>query len=190
MKTNPWHWLDWIVWPLLKIFWEPFSLKKSHWWHWRKMEPCDLLNASLGDLKTATAHADRLAKPAESLWDNFYQRNFGWKKVAILMAFENGNEEKKPRTSQDIERQVFNQENNIAKNYRIGYIEVLKESVKIELSSIKINGAAAVLIGPNNCSYFALDEDGRALNCRLLDYTSKKAKRKHKINYIRRATLI
>lgn len=47
MKTEPKHFLDLTLGLILKIFLEPFSRKKSHFWHWRDYSAYrqDILNS-------------------------------------------------------------------------------------------------------------------------------------------------
>jgi hypothetical protein len=77
-KAYPRHWLDFVLWPFLRIVWEPFSKKQSHWWHWRPYagdipEKCFTDFVSNSDAKSGN-HG------LASLW----QRNFGWKTVVMV----------------------------------------------------------------------------------------------------------
>jgi len=134
MQTNPHHLLDWLLWPILKIMWEPFSVKGSHWWHWRAYAfPADAAPLAL-EIK-----GDREAHDDAGAWQNFYQRNFGWQEVAILKAFDiNG---------------------NMIKNFRIGFIS----NIKCEICSVIADSNVGVLIGPKNIRFFAVDENNNIL---------------------------
>ncbi len=74
-QTSPPHIFDKIFWPVIKAVWEPFSLKRSHWWHWLPygQQPSYLLKIP----------ADHNAAPRHSAWHNLIQTNFGWSKVAV-----------------------------------------------------------------------------------------------------------
>jgi len=76
VKTKPKHWLDFALEPLLKIFWEPFSKKQSHFWRWKRYS---------GYIEnTLTIRGIASEKPRNSFWSNFWQSNFGWKNVVII----------------------------------------------------------------------------------------------------------
>jgi len=76
VKTKPKHWLDFIFWPILKICWEPFSKKRSHFWHWLEYPNIPQ--------KTLTIRGIKKEKPREGFWPNFWQTNFGWKNVVVI----------------------------------------------------------------------------------------------------------
>jgi hypothetical protein len=76
-KTYPKQFEDVIFWPIIRAVWEPFSLKRSHWWHWINYDKVPSGAMSLPQ--------DANAKPRHaSIWHNLIQTNFGWKKIAIL----------------------------------------------------------------------------------------------------------
>jgi len=79
LKTKPKHWLDFILWPLLKLFWEPFSVKNSHFWHWvdfdKNLIHKDIFFSVEGSIES---------KPRKKFLSNLWQTNFGWKKALIL----------------------------------------------------------------------------------------------------------
>lgn len=85
-KTNPHHQLDGIFWTVLKIFWEPLSLKRSHWWHWINLPPEKLGN----NFPFVVSNGCQTAKSREGFWPNFWQTNFGWKTAVIITPRTNG----------------------------------------------------------------------------------------------------
>jgi hypothetical protein len=75
-QTSPTHWLDWTLWPLLRVVWEPFSHKRTHWWHWRTY------TGQIEDPIVVQGHPNAIDR--SSWWNNFYQTNFGWKNVIVV----------------------------------------------------------------------------------------------------------
>ncbi|MFA5184302.1 MAG: hypothetical protein WC456_02130 [Patescibacteria group bacterium] len=143
MKTKPSHWLDIVFWPLLRFFWEPFSVKQSHWWHWLPYQ-----KPLPDDNDCLTLAADPVAKRADKFWPNFYERNFGWQKIALLSVYDNG---------------------RLAGNYRLGY----SCGTKKEICSILLNRGVSVLIGPTDTAFFAISQDGRPLQVQLRGYVNR-----------------
>jgi hypothetical protein len=77
-RKSPYHWLDFTPLPiLLKIFWEPFSKKKSHWWHWRKFDQSKVRHEL-----NVEGYSD--AQPRDTVIQNLVQTNFKWQHVLIL----------------------------------------------------------------------------------------------------------
>ncbi|MCR4279994.1 MAG: hypothetical protein NUV82_01045 [Candidatus Komeilibacteria bacterium] len=77
MKTKPIHWLDYFLWPVLRVFWVPFSKKRSHFWHW--------VDVNYYPKFYITANPDPAAKSRRhSLWENLIQTNFKWNKVVVV----------------------------------------------------------------------------------------------------------
>ncbi|TSC55342.1 MAG: hypothetical protein G01um101418_974 [Parcubacteria group bacterium Gr01-1014_18] len=75
-KTNPVHFLDLVLWPLLQLLWEPFSRKNSHFWHWRAFR-----GEVSGQVKIQGSPASR---PRKSLWDYLWQTNFSWDNCIVF----------------------------------------------------------------------------------------------------------
>lgn len=76
-ETKPRHAFDFVLWPLIAFFWEPFSKKHAHWWHWR--------NYSGQVIKELLAPGDSNAGNRTSgFWANLYYTNFGWTSVLVL----------------------------------------------------------------------------------------------------------
>lgn len=74
--TSPHHPFDDWLWPIIKIIWEPFSLKRSHWWHWRPYQgPAQFRQRLAGNLA---------AKARRGFWSTLIQTNFAWTQVAII----------------------------------------------------------------------------------------------------------
>ncbi|MFA5155627.1 MAG: hypothetical protein WC453_04305 [Patescibacteria group bacterium] len=145
METQPSHWLDTIFWPLLRFFWEPFSVKHSHWWHWLSYQ--EPLPDNEDCLIIA---ANPAARRANKFWPNFYERNFGWQQVALL--------------------NVYDDTGQPARNYRAGY----SCGAKKEICSILLSRGVGVLIGPEDTLFFAVSQDGRPLRVRLHSYSDRK----------------
>ena len=76
-STQPSHIYDEIFWPIIRLVWEPFSLKRSHWWHWivYKKEITSFI-AIPGIRSNTTRH--------QSFLGNFFKTNLGWKSVVVL----------------------------------------------------------------------------------------------------------
>ncbi len=144
MKTKPRHWLDLVFWPTLKLVWEPFSLKKSHWWHWLPYEGV-LPNHEY----CLTVGGDPKAKKADDFWPNFYERNFGWQKVALL--------------------HVYDDKGRLAEDYHLGY----SLGAKKEICSLLLSHGVGALLGPEPTTFFAIDQDGLPLQVQLYCYTSR-----------------
>ena len=78
LTTSPKHWLDYVLWPLLRLVWEPFSLKRSHFWHWRDYPVHYQLSNTVGFSGSPDA------RPIRGWFSNLWQTNFGWKLAATL----------------------------------------------------------------------------------------------------------
>jgi len=76
-KTFPRQFEDILFWPIIRTVWEPFSFKRSHWWHWLNYdrEPKYLLEIPINN-QAATRH--------EGIKNNLIQTNFNWNQAAIL----------------------------------------------------------------------------------------------------------
>ena len=74
--TYPKNWKDKWVWPLIKIVWEPFMLKHSHWWHWLPYKD--------SVLQSITVQGNPKFKSRTTLWDEFFQTNIAWHKAVLL----------------------------------------------------------------------------------------------------------
>jgi len=77
--TEPQHFLDRFLWPLLRLIWEPFSKKRSHWWHWKNT---NLIYAEKNS--TLTIKGNPSAGSRSGFWRNLWQTNFGWKSALII----------------------------------------------------------------------------------------------------------
>lgn len=75
--TEPQHFLDRFLWPLLRLIWEPFSKKRSHWWHWRDSD-------SIAIQTCLEFRGNSLANSRSGFWNNLWQTNFGWKSALII----------------------------------------------------------------------------------------------------------
>ena len=146
LTTNPEHWLDAVLWPVLRLLWEPFFKKRSHFWHWRTYEKQYAY--------WITAKGDPSAKSRQSRLGQFWQTNFGWEKVVILQP-----------------------KGNYARyDYRIGFSSVESGQKVKQLCSIVLYGRCAVLVGPDNVSFFAVKEycDDSFIPLEVIDVAEKK----------------
>lgn len=76
IRPAKFHIFDYILGPILRIIWEPFSIKRSHFWHWQRYD--NEINSA------TTVLPDVTASPRYNLWLKLWQTNFGWEKVVIL----------------------------------------------------------------------------------------------------------
>lgn len=140
---------DRLLWPILKIFWEPFSKKRSHWWHWK------VFWGGQSEEKHVTV-AGKNVKSRDTFWSMLIQTNFVWKNVVIL----------KP-DGDKIKNVNF---------YQIGYIENRAEIEHIEICSILIplEQEVGLLIGPNEVTFFAINADNhQQISLKIIGETTK-----------------
>jgi hypothetical protein len=74
--------LNWVLWPFLKVSWELVSKKRSHWWHWKSYK---------GEVDMSMCVLDQFdskAKPRTTPWSNLWQTNFGWKLCVVMEPHE------------------------------------------------------------------------------------------------------
>ena len=76
LKIAHFHLLDYTLGLLLRFFWEPFALKRSHFWHWHS------INKSI--VSTLDIEPDQMAEIRSGLLSQLLQTNFRWKKVSII----------------------------------------------------------------------------------------------------------
>jgi hypothetical protein len=145
MKTEPKHIFDFLLWPILKLIWEPFSLKRAHWWHWLTYAK-EIPDHSY----TVTVPGDKTAKRADRGWPNFYERNFGWQTTALLF--------------------VHDDKGQLAEDYHLGF----RCGNKTETCSILLSHGIAALIGPDDTIFFAVGKDGQPLKVSLYLSTKKR----------------
>ncbi len=79
LHTRPVQILDLFFWPVLRVFWEPFSRKNSHWWHWVDYHG-EIISPLIVKAPTEVAGE----KSRQTRWDNFYQTNFGWQTAVVV----------------------------------------------------------------------------------------------------------
>jgi hypothetical protein len=143
MKT----FFEWFLWPFLKILWEPFSKKRSHWWHWKSV------NIEIPEGYGVFVRMNPFAKPRDTFWSNLIQTNFGWKKVVIIEPINpvphNG-------------------------NYKIGFINSREfTNQKICEFLVRDGTKVALLCGPNHFEVFGVDEYNCPIPVRLVEYGNK-----------------
>ncbi|MFA6995432.1 MAG: hypothetical protein WC249_03445 [Patescibacteria group bacterium] len=140
---------DRLLWPILKIFWEPFSKKRSHWWHWK----------TFWGGQSPERHVTVIGKNVknrDTFWTMLTQTNFVWKNVVIL----------KP-VGDEIKDAHF---------YQVGYIENREKIEHIEICSIliPIGQAVGLLVGPNDITFFAINANNRQqISLKIINETTK-----------------
>lgn len=151
--TSTQHWLNWVLWPILRIILEPFSKKQSHGWHWVEL-PKELIPEEEYYIHFK---GDPAAKKDTGRWSSFWLKNFGWQTVAFISPQE--------RT----------------KPYRIGFrTTFMGELDEIKICTIICLRSVSTLIGQNHVDLFALSyPDNKPLkfsDCLALDQTTTKKK--------------
>ena len=142
-QTSPISWLDWALWPLLRVVWEPFSKKRTHWWHWLTY---------VGQIQDPIVVQGRPnEEDRSSPWQNFFQTNFGWKDVVVV----------KPVNYRGRWHIGFSTQQE---NGRVTqYCSVLfNEQEKV-----------ASLVGPTNTTFFAFTQKGMPIKLEVLQETTK-----------------
>lgn len=146
-RTQPFHLFDVIFWWLIKLVWEPFSLKRSHWWHWQMR----ILPESASPLEVT---GDELDIPRNTKWRVFFLTNFGWHKVALIAPVE-------PRMSP----------------YQVGWNQACNPKFKeneFEICTIALCSGICLLVGPGKTNFFGFDMDGNPIELKVAWYTTKK----------------
>ncbi|MCU0680383.1 MAG: hypothetical protein MUF50_03735 [Planctomycetes bacterium] len=157
LGVNPKHWLDIFLWPLLKIFLEPFSNRIAHSWHWTKVSQKDYesqIGLSLNVNQLERVPGFKKSKPLKNYWNEVWHRNFIWQRVAIL-APENGD------------------------HYHLAYMED-KEEAKINICKLIFKERIGILLGPDDAWYFGIKPDTKEII--KLDLLEKTTKNKVKVN--------
>lgn len=128
LEAHPRHILDVVLWPILRVLWEPFSRKQSHFWHWKPFE------GSIPEPFQEYVDPDKGARPVDGWWTEFWNTNFGWKKVVIF----------RPA--------------NPAKKYHLGFMRREGNGVaRKEICTCVLDGACAAAVSPYNTKYFAVE---------------------------------
>lgn len=130
ISSYPTHVLDYLLWPVLRLVWEPLSKKRSHFWHWAPFKQ------SVPDSYYARVDPDLRARPRDGWWSTFWNTNFGWRKVAVL-------------------RSPFPK-----RRYRIGFVSREGGVAKREVCACVVKGNCAVLIVPHRVEFFAVEHPG------------------------------
>ena len=76
LKTSKFHIENYIFWPFIRFFWEPFSGKRSHWWNWSP------INKNFNYF--VSTDGDNSLHPLTNVWHKLIQLNFNWNKLIIL----------------------------------------------------------------------------------------------------------
>lgn len=119
---------DWTLGILLKIFWEPISIKRSHFWHWRQ-EKFSYLDS---DYNYLVVTPDTQARNRHGFWSNLWQTNFGWQKVVVV----------EPSYIYDSYEIVFSTASGDYRNF--------------QSCSLRVKGRVGLLIGPEETRFYAV----------------------------------
>lgn len=143
LQTSPTSVYDWTLWPLLRVVWEPFSKKRSHWWHWRTY------TSQIHDPVVAKGHPKRVDR--SSFWENFYQTNLGWSDAVVL----------RPANYNGFWHLGFSAMQNNGTVTKLCTI-FFKGQKKI-----------AALVGPYDTTFFALSLEGTPITLEIIQLTTK-----------------
>ena len=146
---RPVTFLDILLAPLLRLIWEPLSMKRSHWFNWEKAAASHTLRELKGYCLIVPGNG--WAHGWRTPFGRFWQLNFGWKRVAIV------------RLKSHYDRE----------SYQIGFIP---PSGIPEVCSLVVTGSVALLIGPEATNFFA--RDPHSLGMRELEFVGEAEKQK------------
>lgn len=116
-------------WFLLKVTWEIFSLKRSHFFTWIKdsHDSQEILSSGV----TNQVPPNLKARTRSSGWKNFWLTNFGWQRVAIVRPKDKG-----------------------IKKYQVGIIR--EYDGKVMFCSLVVMGRCALLQAPQPVKIFGI----------------------------------
>ncbi|PIZ98718.1 MAG: hypothetical protein COX77_03585 [Candidatus Komeilibacteria bacterium CG_4_10_14_0_2_um_filter_37_10] len=141
---------DWTLGLLMKIFWEPVSLKRSHFWHWHKQNSTFLDS----DYAYISVLPDPTVKDRGNWWQNFWQTNFGWQKVVVVATVDPND------------------------YYQVAFSTAASNYQDVKLCSLVIRGRVALLVGPTKTRFYAIDYSYRDMIVKQLplriDFITKK----------------
>jgi len=144
IETRPKHILDWLLWPILRLIWEPVSRKQAHWWHWRKYY--------FVHIEMIEVAGDPMVKPRNNIWNNFWQSNFAWHEVVVF--------------------KVVNQDgSDYIGTYQIGFYS--KTEKRRQLCSILLTGQCACLLGHFSTNFFVIADQNRRASLKIIKITKK-----------------
>jgi len=139
------EWKDFIVWPFLRIFWEPFSGKRSHWWHWQMYFGVILPSFDIPRNPEAGERALWTFSPS-----NLRQTNFEWKWTVVMQPVD------------------------YAGQYQVGFIAQEGAHYKQELCALVLEGMSAGLIGPYDLTFFAVSyPEGTPIRIQVVNIVRK-----------------
>ena len=143
-KTAHPSWEDKILWPIIALIWEPFSLKRVHWWHWKRYDgPLGNFIHLEGDKTTSPRHT--------SLFKNLLFTNFTWSQCAVL----------RPKNYDGLYRRGFRAQEG----------DILKTEICDVLLS---GPHAGLIVGPADTDFFAIAyPDNTPIDLELLEVASK-----------------
>ena len=145
MKKQSKYWQDYILLPLLTIFWRPFVKKQSYCWQWRDFDKNFVTGLSVNQRKIIAVDKDPKAKSRQGFWNNFYQTNFGWQKVAVV--------ESARADGADVD-------------YQAGFYDA--DDDICQLCSLIRHGRTGLLVGPHDVKFFLISPDnGEVIPIRL-----------------------
>lgn len=130
MKSAKFSWWNYTLWPFLRIIWEPFSKKRSYFWHWQPYSG-EVTCYHWIIVKNDGSIKDRLSR-----WDNFWQTNFGWRRTMVFSPLKK-------------DRQRFHGK------YHIGFTNEI--TGQNEICWLELSGHVAVLTGNADVRFFAVD---------------------------------
>lgn len=140
LKTRPRHLFDFTIWWLIRFIWEPFSGKRSHWWHWRDFY------SIRHDLSLLLPYAQEFEGSKKAgrrfgFWRNLFQTNFGWQQVIVFRPLING---------------TIPYEGT----YQIGFKAIEENMLVAKMCTLVLQDFTAVLRGPYKTSFFAVTYPG------------------------------
>ncbi len=162
LKSAKFSWWDWTLGPVLKLLWNPISIKQSHFWNW------EVYNDWIG--QTLVVQKCDKAKNRNSFWGNLWQTNFGWKSIEFIRPVSFG-------FNLNADEYILSFE---TEDYHLGFYN--KDKSQNEICWLKLNGLTAVLAGDKDTEFFALNaKTMKPMDLKSYGRTTKKEFRKYKI---------
>ena len=141
-KFSLWFWTLGLI---LKVVWEPISLKRSHFWNWSVFDNAkNIINTKTGYV---TGREIRSGS-RNTRWSMLWQTNFGWQSIVVVY----------PKN---------------ASCYRILFSSKSSDFKRLEICDLLVDGYIGLLIGPDETRFYALDENGRQVPLQMFVKTSK-----------------
>jgi hypothetical protein len=102
-----------------------------------------------GNLRAVYVPGNRIAKDRSTLWRRFWQSNFAWKTVIIL------------------------EPENYTGEWHLGYSARGEGWAKKEWCTVILCGKVAALVGPEDVSFFGIDNRKNPIQIRVVEWTIK-----------------